>query len=132
GALAFAGPPAGSYHLLKKIPLGAAPGGGEYFDYITFDAPTRRVYLSHGTEVKVLDADSYEVVGTISGLQRCHGVILVRALGKGFITDGDAQKVFIFDPKTFKITADVKSYQDTASTVYHPASKITFAFTGKL
>src|SRR6266568_2337796 len=83
GALALAGPPAANYHLLKKIPLGAAPGGGEYFDYITFDAPTRRVYLSHGTEVKVLDADSYQVVGTISGLQRCHGVVLVRDPAKG-------------------------------------------------
>src|SRR5713226_8506285 len=93
GALALASPPAGNYHLLKKIPLGAAPGGGEYFDYITFDAPTRRVYLSHGTEIKVLDADSYGVVGTISGLKRSHGVVIVRDLGKGFITDGDAQKV---------------------------------------
>jgi len=35
----------GAYHLLKKIPLGAAEGGGEYFDYITFDAAARRVYL---------------------------------------------------------------------------------------
>src|SRR4029077_19062575 len=54
-----------NYHLLKKIPLGAAPGGGEYFDYITFDPSTRRLYLTHGTEVKVVDADSGDVVGTI-------------------------------------------------------------------
>ena len=130
GALALASPPAGSYHLLKKIPLGAAPGGGEYFDYITFDTPTRRVYLSHGTEVKVMDADSYEIVGTISGLQRCHGVIIVRDLAKGFITDGEAQKVYIFDPKTFKITDEVKSYPDTDSIVYDPASKLVFSFNG--
>jgi len=37
--------PAGGYHLLKKIPFGAAEGGGEYFDYITVDARARRVYL---------------------------------------------------------------------------------------
>ena len=23
-----------TYRLLKKVPLGAAPGGGEYFDYL--------------------------------------------------------------------------------------------------
>ena len=46
------------YHLIKKVPLGAAPGGGEYFDYINFDAASRRVYLSHGTEVRVLDGDT--------------------------------------------------------------------------
>jgi DNA-binding beta-propeller fold protein YncE len=130
GALALASPPAGSYHLLKKIPLGAAPGGGEYFDYITFDAPTRRVYLSHGTEIKVMDADSYEVVGTISGLKRSHGVAIVRDLNKGFITDGDAEKVLVFDLKTFKITGEIKSYPDTDSIVYDPASKLIFTFNG--
>jgi len=130
GALALASPPAGGYHLLKKIPLGAAPGGGEYFDYITFDAPTRRVYLSHGTEIKVMDADSYEVVGTISGLKRSHGVAIVRDLNKGFITDGDAEKVLVFDLKTFKITGEIKSYPDTDSIVYDPASKLIFTFNG--
>ena len=57
GAYALAVSPAGDYHLLKKIPFGAAPGGSEYFDYINFDAAARRVYLSHGTEFIVVDAD---------------------------------------------------------------------------
>jgi len=35
GASMIAAPPAGGYHLLKKISFGAAPGGGEYFDYVT-------------------------------------------------------------------------------------------------
>ena len=75
--------PAGSYHLLKKIPLGAAEGGGEYFDYITVDPAARRVYLSHGTEIKVLDADNYAVLGTITGFKRDHGVAVVPELGRG-------------------------------------------------
>jgi DNA-binding beta-propeller fold protein YncE len=131
GAFAFAGPPAASYHLLKTIPLKAAPGGGEYFDYITFDAPSRRVYVSHGTEVVVLDADKSSVVGTIGGLQRCHGVILIDELGKGFITDGDAQKVVIFDSKTLKVTGEIKTNQpDTDSLIYDPATKRIFTFNG--
>ena len=63
-----------------------APGGLEYFDYITFDTAPRRVYLSHGTEFKVLDADSDSVVGTVSDLKRCHGVVVLNDLGNGFIT----------------------------------------------
>src|SRR5713101_8570038 len=47
------------YHLLKKYSFGAAEGSTrEYFDYITVDSAARRVYLSHGTEIKVIDADS--------------------------------------------------------------------------
>ena len=41
GVYAVATPPAGSYHLLKKVPLGAAPGGGEYFGYLTIDSAAR-------------------------------------------------------------------------------------------
>src|SRR5258707_11552131 len=110
--LAFQG---GAYHLLRKIPLGAGEGGGEYFDYITFDAAARHVYLSHSTEVKVLNADSGSIVGTITGLKRDHGVALVPELGRGFITDGDAKQVVMFDLKTLKITGQIKGEADADS-----------------
>src|SRR5258706_1078279 len=128
--VALAAPPGSGYHLLKKVSLGAAPGGGEYFDYVTIDSAARRVYLSHGAEVKVLDADNFSVVGTISGLKRCHGIVVLPELGKGFITDGDAAKVVVFDLKSLKMTAEIKSSPDTDSIVYDPASKLIFTFNG--
>lgn len=130
GSPAVSGPPQGGYHLLKKIPLSAAPGGGEYFDYLTFDAATRLVYVSHGTEVKVIDADKGAVVGTITGLKRCHGVALVNELGKGFITDGDSGTVVIFDLKTLKVTGSVKAAPDADAILYDLASKHIFSFNG--
>src|SRR6266571_2097781 len=129
GAYVLAVPLAG-YHLLKKIPFGAAPGGLEYFDYITFDASTRRVYLSHGTEVKVLDADSSAVVGTVSGLKRDHGVVVLNDLGRGFSTDGGAGKVVIFDLKTLKTIGQIKAGGDPDSILYDPASQRIFVFNG--
>jgi hypothetical protein len=129
GAYLFAG---GGYHLLKKIPLGAAPGGGEYFDYITVDSAARRVYLSHGTEIKVLDADSNALVGTITGgFKRNHGVALVPELGRGFVTDGGAEKVIIFDMKTLKITGEAKADTDADFILYDAVSKHVFAFNGE-
>jgi len=128
--VAVASPPGPGYHLLRKIPLSAAPGGGEDFDYITVDSTARRVYLSHGTEVKVLDADNFSVVGTISGLKGCHGVLVLPELGKGFVTDGEAASVAVFDLKTLKITHTIKSSPDTDSIVYDPASKLIFTFNG--
>jgi len=130
--LALSAAPASSgYHLLKKIPLGAAPGGGEYFDYITVDAAARRLYLSHGTEVQVLDADSGAVVGTITGgFQRNHGVALVPELGEGFISDGELGAAVMFDLKTLKTTGQVKAEKDADSIFYDPASKRIFVFNG--
>jgi DNA-binding beta-propeller fold protein YncE len=130
GTVAPASPPAPGYHLIKEVQLGAAPGGGEYFDYVTVDSASRRVYLSHGAEVKVLDADNFSVVGTIAGLKRCHGVVVLPDLGKGFITDGGAETVAVFDLKTLKITKQIKSAPDTDSITYDPASKLVFSFNG--
>lgn len=129
-AVALAGAPAGSYHLLKKVPLGAAPGGGEYFDYLTADSDARRIYVSHGTEVVVVDADSGAKVGSIGGLQRCHGIVLIHDLGKGFITDGDGEKVVVFDIATLKVTGEIKTEKDADSIIYDPASKHIFSFNG--
>jgi YVTN family beta-propeller protein len=131
GLAAAAGPAAPGYHLLRKISLGAAPGGGEYFDYITVDPAARRLYLSHGTEIQVLDADSYAVVGTISGgLQRDHGVALVPDVGRGFITDGDTGQVTMFDLKTLKTLGQIKADKDADFILYDPASKHVFTFNG--
>src|SRR5438270_6447706 len=124
-------PRAGGYHLLKKVPLGAAEGGGEYFDYITVDAAARRVYLSHGTEVKVLDADTYAVVGAITGLKRDHGVAVAAELGRGFISDGATGMVTIFDLKSLKKIGEVKADSDADSILYDPASKRVFVFNGE-
>ena len=125
------------YHLLKAIPLPSAPGGGEYYDYLTVDAAARRVYVSHGTEVVVLNADNYSVEGRIEGLTRCHGVAIIKELGKGYITDGDSrdgatvQEVVVFDLKTLKVTGHIKTGQiDTDAIIYEPVSKHIFTFNG--
>src|SRR2546427_2463245 len=131
GILAVASPPAVQYHLLKKVPMGAACGGGrEYFDALTVDSHARRVYASHGTEVKLAEADSAAVVGTISGLRQWHGIALVEELGKGFISDGGAAKTVIFDMATLKVSGEVKGEEDADSIIYDPASKRVFVFNG--
>jgi DNA-binding beta-propeller fold protein YncE len=130
GTGALASPPGSGYHLIKSVPLGAAPGDAEYFDYVTVDPAGRRVYVAHGSEVKVLDADSFAIVGSITGLKRCHGVALVTELNKGFITDGEAAKVLAFDINTLKITGEIKTYPDTDSLTYDPSSKLVFTFNG--
>ena len=123
-------PSAGGYHLLKKYSVGGGDGKTEYWDYITFDELTRRLYLSHGTEVKVLNADTGEVFGTIPGFQRNHGIALVKELNKGFVTDGNAGQVAVFDTKTLKVTGQIKVGEDADCILYDPASKHVFVMNG--
>ena len=133
-ACVLAGSPASGYHLLKKVSFGAAPGSGatgEYFDYVVVDSAARRVYLSHKTEFIVVDADSGEKVGTVTGdWKRVHGVALAPELNRGFITDGDAAEIIMFDLKTLKVIKSIKGEEDADWILYDPASKRIFAFNG--
>jgi hypothetical protein len=63
---------AGNYQLRKRI---AVPGTGGW-DYVTVDDAARRVYISHSTQVDVLDADSLTYVGTIPNTPGAHGVAI--------------------------------------------------------
>jgi hypothetical protein len=97
GAFSLAMAATGGYHLLKKYSFGGAEGSTrEYFDYITVDASARRVYVSHGTEVKIIDADDGALIGNITGLKLDHGVAIANEFGRGFISDGAQGKVVIF------------------------------------
>lgn len=119
------------YHLLKKYAFGAAPGSTrEYFDYISVDSAARRAYVSHGTEIIVLDADTGKTIGNITGLKQDHGVAVAAEFGRGFITDGGQGKVIIFDLQTLKVTGEAKADMDADSILYDAFSKRIFVMNG--
>src|SRR5271157_294886 len=121
----------GNYHLLNKYPFGAAEGSTrEYFDLIAVDSSARRVYLSHGTEIIVIDADNGSLIGKIKGLKQDHGVGMAPEFGRGFISDGGQGKVIIFDLKTLKVIGEAKADNDADCVIYDPASKHVFAMNG--
>lgn len=119
-----------SYHLARTDKFAPAGGGREYFDYITFDAGSGRLYLSHGTEVLVVEANSGKELGKIGGLKVSHGVAVVPDVGRGFISDGAQGKVIIFDLKTFEKVGEANAAPDADCILYDPASKRVFTFNG--
>lgn len=88
---------ASGFKVTKKYPV---PGDGG-FDYIVFDNSSDRLYVSHGNEVNVLDADSGKVLGNIANTPGVHGIAVVPRLHRGFITDGRSATVTVFDTNTF-------------------------------
>jgi DNA-binding beta-propeller fold protein YncE len=83
----------GGYGVKKKIPI---PGQGSW-DYLTVDEAARRLYVSHGNQVEVLDVDSGALVGKIENTLGVHGIAIVPELGRGFVSNGQSSTVTIFD-----------------------------------
>jgi DNA-binding beta-propeller fold protein YncE len=123
----FAAPaPSPGYSVIKKIPI---PGQGSW-DYLSVDEGARRLYVSHGTQVEVIDIDSLSVVGNIAKTPGVHGIALAPELGRGFVSNGQAATVTIFDLKTLKPIADVPTGQKPDAIIFDPASSRVFAFNG--
>src|SRR3984893_1233916 len=133
-ACVLAGSPASGYKLVKTVTYGAAPGVGAtryYFDYVIPEPASRRIFFTQGSEVEVVNADTGDKVGAITGdWKRVHGVALVPELNTGFITDGDAASVVVFDMKTLKVTNTIKAEEDADWILYDNASKKIFVFNG--
>jgi YVTN family beta-propeller protein len=119
-------PSLGGYSVTKKIPI----AGQGSFDYLTVDDAGRRLYVSHGTQVEVLDVDSGAVVGNIPNTLGVHGIAIAAEFGRGFVSNGQSSTVTIFDLKTLKPIADVPTGKKPDAIIYDPATKRVFAFNG--
>jgi YVTN family beta-propeller protein len=131
------------YRLLQKVEI--TPGAG-IFDYAATDSTNRRVYLSHGEELVVLDADSNAVAGKIPAppfdpsygigiagrvtpYMGVHHAAFAPELGRGFTANGRARTSTIFDLKTLAPLGEVKiAGRDPNAVIYDAATKRVFVF----
>ena len=114
------------YHLLRSIPVGGAGG----WDYLTVDEPGRRVFVSHETQVEVIDLASNSVSAKIPDTPGVHGIALAQEEGRGFVSNGRASTVTIFDLKTLAAISQVPTGKKPDAIVYDPSTHRAFAMNG--
>jgi DNA-binding beta-propeller fold protein YncE len=110
------------YKILTRYPV---PGAGGW-DYISIDSAARRLYVSHETQVDVLDADSGRLVGTIPDTPGVHGVALAPKFHHGFSSNGREDKVSMFDPATLQLIRKIDVGKGPDGIYYHPATHRVF------
>jgi hypothetical protein len=115
------------YHIIKTVPV----GGEGFWDYLSVDSEGRRLYISHGTHVQVMDIDTYTLVGDIPDTRGVHGIALAPELGRGFTSNGGANTVTIFDLKTLKTLGTVNAGTNPDCVVYDGVTKRVFTMNGR-
>lgn len=115
------------YKMTGSIPVGGTGG----WDYLTADSQNRRLYVSHGATVEVIDLDTQKPAGRISGFKGVHGIAIADDLGLGFISDGGSNQVVSFDLKTLAIKEKIDSGKNPDGILYDPFSKRVFSFNGR-
>jgi YVTN family beta-propeller protein len=100
--------------------------GTEGWDYVSIDSEARRLYVSHGTQVEVLDADSGKATGTIPDTPGVHGIAIATGMNRGFTSNGKEDKVSIFDTKTLKLIGKIDVGKGPDGIYYDQATKRVF------
>lgn len=113
---------------LKKSTVVGGEGG---WDYLSVSAEDRRLYLSHGNQVEVLNVDTHEKIGIILDTKGVHGIEAVPAIGKGFITSGRTNSVIVFDLKTLAKISEIPTGENPDALLYDKFSNRVFVFNHK-
>src|SRR5260221_9556945 len=117
------------YHAVKELPVGGAGG----FDYLTVDSTARRLYVSHGTKVVVIDIEKEKdaVIGEVADTPGIHGIAIAPDLKRGFTSNGREAKASVFDPETLKPLSKVETGPNPAAILYEPGQQEVYTFNGR-
>ncbi len=116
------------YSFDKSI---SVPGNGGY-DYVSIDDVNKRLYVSHGGSVNVIDLKTEKVIASIDSMKGVHGIAIDNEVNRGFITDGRDNSVVVFDLQTFKTIKVVPvTPKGPDGIMFDPFSKRVFAFCGR-
>ncbi|PYS23401.1 MAG: YVTN family beta-propeller domain-containing protein [Acidobacteria bacterium] len=110
------------YKLETRYPV---PGNGGY-DYLYIDSGARRLYLSHGTQVDVIDPDNGKLIGTIADTPGVHGIAIASEFKHGFTSNGRENKVSMFDPTTLQLINKIDVGKGPDGIYYDPGTKRVF------
>lgn len=78
-------------------------GGDGFFDYLSVDTTTGRVFVSRGSHIMVVNGATGQPVGDITGTPRTHGAVLVPRENHGFTTNGGDSTSTMFDLTTLAV-----------------------------
>ncbi|WP_201315612.1 YncE family protein [Dyella sp. EPa41] len=120
--------PSADYRVLSRLKLGG-PGG---WDYLSFDAQRRHLFVSRGDRVDVVDVDKDKAIGTIAGTQGVHGIAIDQATHRGYTSNGKSASVTVFDLDSLKTVTTVSGTGENPDAIlFDPASKHVLTFNGR-
>src|SRR6516165_5826839 len=101
-------------------------GGVGDWDYLTIDPAANKLFIAHGPNVQVVDVVSGAVAGTVKGLRQAHAIVLDRDGAHGYVTDGPANMVRVFDRTSFEVVASIPTGPSPRSMALDPVSGLLF------
>ena len=115
------------FKILKTFHIRS--GGG--WDYIAIGPGNNRLYVSHGTQVNILNQATGDSVGVIENTTGVHGIAFDKSLNKGFTSNGRLNNVTVFDLNTNTVITQIATGINPDAILYEPFTKKIITCNGR-
>ena len=115
------------YHVIKTFHV----GGQGWWDYLVVNSSLNRIYISHGTQVNIIDEISGDSIGIIQNTEGVHGIAFAPPFEKGYTSNGRSNSVSVFNLKTNKVLKQIDVGKNPDAIIYDPFSKKIFVCDGR-
>jgi len=95
------------------------------------DSAGQRLYVSHASQVVVIDLAKDQVAGEITNTPGVHGIAVAPQLNRGFTSNGRENKVSIVDLKTLQTLSRVDTGTNPDAILFEPGQNEIYAFNGR-
>ncbi len=106
-----------------------ASSGG--WDYLAIGPVNNWLYVSHSTQVNILDKVTGDSAGVIENTTGVHGIAFDVANKKGFTSNGRLNNVTVFDMNTNKVLLQIPTGQNPDAIMYEPFSQKIISCNGR-
>jgi YVTN family beta-propeller protein len=121
---ALAADPVAPFKVLQVWPIGA----DDRWDNVLLDTKAQFLYISRATLVQVVDTKTGKLAGEITAFKHTHGVALDVAGKFGYISDGEANQVVVFDRASRAIIAKIDAPTGPDFIIFEPKTEYVLAF----
>jgi YVTN family beta-propeller protein len=115
------------FSILNRFPIHSTGG----WDYIFVDGSAKKVYVSHGMQVNILDAATGDSLSVIPDTKGVHGIAVATAFNKGYTSNGRGNNISVFDLKTNQVLKQIPAGTNPDAIFYDDFSKKVYAFNGR-
>lgn len=113
------------YKVVKTYHIQSSGG----WDYIAVN--NGKIYVSHGTQVNILNEASGDSVGFIANTNGVHGIAFDKELGRGYTSNGRSNNVTVFDLKDNSIITQIATGENPDAIMFEPHTNTIITCNGR-
>lgn len=105
-------------------------GGNGSWDYLAVDTAAHMLYIARLNRIMIVDTQTGKLAGELGGLQHAHGIAFNDRNENGYISDGGAGTVIVFNRATRKTIMTIPVGKNPDAILFEPTRGLIFVFNG--